>query len=237
MIQRLTSFLLSTCSAFTSTAPPPSRMNDIQAHLVALIAKPTYSPAFPACPGLSAYLFDNEDPDFLHCLETLGDARMAATVTRIQTTSFRHISLDIHRRAKDTLLSNWTFQFLVAKLGVDEGGVDIFAKAAGNSFEIVVEALAQLLGDDVAEAWVGDLFVPLISDLADFLEKPASKRRRTASALPPALTLKQRIGRKLKDEARKERSDVRRGRKPHRGKENQAPAAQPRRSSAFRFAA
>ncbi|KAJ7932109.1 hypothetical protein B0H13DRAFT_1857241 [Mycena leptocephala] len=150
-------------------------MLPLQLALKALIFSREYRPVIPHCPDLHNFLFEAKDPEFFNGLETLGDMRLASNVSRIQADNFSDVPLSDLRMIRSTLLSNWSFQYLVAKLEVDTGGLEAFSKEAGNGFEVFVEALGQLQGDQVAADWLEDLFRPLIEGLVRC--RPAKRTR------------------------------------------------------------
>ncbi|KAF7335809.1 hypothetical protein MVEN_02236900 [Mycena venus] len=182
-----------------------------QDHLRKIIQSAAFAPGAPPCDGLYSFLFSSPDPELLHCLETLGDSRLAAILTRLQIKQFNDIPLYAHKQSKSALISNATFQLIVQKLGMDKGGTP--NKHVGNAFEIFVEALGKICGNQGAAEWVREVLTPLIEGLVGHLRGSSSVKRRRLNPPQKTQPRKTTVDQKLKVDKRREARLARRGHK------------------------
>ncbi|KAJ7747044.1 hypothetical protein B0H16DRAFT_935454 [Mycena metata] len=158
---------MSSASA-TPSVLPQNRLNDY-------IHSAEYEPQFPECPRLRRFLLDNNDPEWLHCLETKGDARLEVDLARTQIKHFPDTPLKTHARHLQDLHSNATFKYLLSAFRVKEGNPANFTKKAANAIEIVVEAFGQLLGAAASLKFTESVSIPLIDIL---LHPPSTPNKR-----------------------------------------------------------
>ncbi|KAJ6597252.1 hypothetical protein DFH09DRAFT_1404257 [Mycena vulgaris] len=180
----------------------------MQAHLNHLIAKSTYTLCLPVLPASGLDLLAaNDDPEYFNCLETLGDARIAYIVSRLQVSYFPNTPLCDLKASfppripalNSVLLSSETFQRLVVKLEIDfPGDKNAYCEEVGNAFKIYFEVFARVRGQGAASDWAADIFVPLIRGLLQSTTSAQStgktareaggeeRREKTALAMAPA---------------------------------------------------
>ena len=135
---------------------------------------------FPALPHLDWDLI-SADMQRRNCLETLGDAVMSLSITNLLQKLLPDRSLQVYsvsdifpslpsassripmiQAIRPPLVSNQTFQHILANAGVYNGHPQTKCKEAGNAFEIYVGAFSETEGFDAANAWIAELFAPLV---------------------------------------------------------------------------
>ena len=140
---------------------------------------------FPALHHLDWDLI-SADMQRRNCLETLGDAVMSLSITNLLQKLLPDRSLQVYsvsdifpsqpsassripmiQAIRPPLVSNQTFQHILANAGIYNGHPQTKCKEAGNAFEIYVGAFSETEGFDAANAWVAELFAPLVCAAVD----------------------------------------------------------------------
>lgn len=121
---------------------------------------------FPALHHLDWDLI-SADMQRRNCLETLGDAVMSLSITNLLQNLLPDRSLQVYSAIRPPLVSNQTFQHILANAGISHGHPQTKFNEAGNAFEIYVGAFSETEGFDAANGWIAELFAPLVSAAVD----------------------------------------------------------------------
>ncbi|KAJ6502353.1 hypothetical protein C8R45DRAFT_616977 [Mycena sanguinolenta] len=143
-------------------------------------------------------------------MEWLGDGIIAGCISSKLCEMFPKAAVEFYHVARDCLVSNITFTYLTRKIGADLAIACPPNKTSADVFEILVGTHSKNGLKHKLDAWLDDIFIPLIkeAEAAYFIYKAIRKSSRTKTPRLKSRTAQQKVLRALRNAAyKKQRND------------------------------